>query len=456
MVQPEETVLVGLSGGPDSCALLDALCRLRRRLRCRVAAAHVHHGLRGKEADADAEHAAALADSLGVPFHLCRVDVRAHARAGKLSLEAAARELRYRELTEVAAESGADRIATGHTADDQAETVLLNLLRGAGGDGLAGIWPVRGNIIRPFLGVTHAEVLDYCRACRIAHRVDSSNADVRFARNRIRHEVLPLLRAIQPEVVSALCRTAALLRDDREVLEPLSGSIFERLSDHAPDGVSLHLADLDALPLGLRRRVIRAALARVRGDLDGVDMERVEAIARLAAEGRAGTRVEVPGGLTVRRSYDVLVFSRGKRMRARLSSQRTLPVPGRLDLPELGIRLTARRSRSLKVRDDRAQAALDEEKLYLPLLVRTRRPGDRFVPLGMRQEKKLQDFFVDERVPREERSRTPLVLSGDEIVWVVGHRISDRYKVTGRTRRTVRLKVTPLDSTSEKRHARTQ
>ncbi len=456
MIQPEETVLVALSGGPDSCALLHALCRLRKRLSCRVVAAHVHHGLRGKDADADAEHAAALAEALHVSFHLSRVDVRAHARKGKLSLEAAARELRYRQLAEAAAEMKADRIATGHTADDQAETVLLNLLRGAGGDGLTGIWPVRGDIIRPLLGVTHAEVLDYCRACGLSHRTDASNADLRFSRNRIRHEVLPLLKTLQPEVVPALCRTASLLREDREVLEPLSGAILDRLSDYAPAGLSLYLSDLDALPLGLRRRVIRAAIARVRGDLDGVDMERVDAVVRLAGEGRAGKRVELPGGLTAKRSYDVLIFSMAKRVKASLSSQRTLPVPGTLDLPEVGLRLTARRFRSLKVRDDRNQAALDEAKLTLPLLVRARRPGDRFVPLGMKTEKKLQDFFVDAQVPREERARVPLVLSGDEIVWVVGHRISDRYKVTGKTRRTVRLKVTPLESTSEARHAGTQ
>ena len=444
MMAPGQTVLVALSGGPDSCALLQALCRLRKRLQCRLAAAHDHHRLRGAEADDDAAHAADFAASLSVPFTQRQADVRGFAAERKLSLEAAARQVRYHLLADAAGELGADLIATGHTADDQAETVLLNILRGSGLDGLAGIAPVRDNIIRPLLTLTRADVLAYCQASGIEYRSDSSNQDLRFTRNRIRHELLPALQAAQPAALAALCRIAELVRGDVEVLESLSARAFARSSQETADGRSLSLDELADLPIGLRRRVLRLAVARVQGHLHDVDMERMEAVVNLAGAGRTGAVIQLPGGVTAERAHSHLTISRRPAAPPAPARQWSLQVPGKAELPELGLRLTAGRSQRTRISDDPLVAVLDAHTLKCPLLIRTRRPGDRFVPLGMSQPKKLQDFFVDERIPAGSRQSIPLVLSGDEIVWVVGHRISDRHKVTDRTRRTVRLTATPL------------
>lgn len=448
MLAPGQTVLVAFSGGPDSTALLHALWQLRDRLQIAVATCHVHHGLRGAEADADAAHAAAFARGLVVSHLEKQADVPAVVEERKLSVEAAAREVRYALLEEAAAEAGAQRIATGHTADDQAETVLMNLLRGAGPGGLSGIPWVRGRIIRPLLGITHADVEDYCLAEGLAYRLDQSNLDLEFTRNRIRHQVMPLLRELQSNVVGALCRLAEITRADDEALTILATAALAKLSRPTGKGLEMLLGDLQNLPLALERRVLRKAVAQVKGSEVDIEFERVEALVALANEGRAGAVVELPGGVIARRSYDELALSMPGAKVPVPYGEWTLPVPGFLPILELGVALRAEASRSKKVEQDPGIAVLDADTIRPPLTIRTWRPGDRFTPLGMAKPVKLQDFFVNAKIPRDVRPRVPLVLSGDQIVWVVGQRISDHCKVTRQTKRTIRLELEWLDWTS--------
>jgi len=446
MVAPGQTVLVAFSGGPDSTALLHALRRLKDRLKIRVAACHVHHGLRGAEADADAAHAGAFAQSLKVPFVEKRADVSAVAEGRKLSVEAAAREVRYALLDEAADEVAAERIATGHTADDQAETVLLNLLRGAGPGGLAGIPPVRGRIIRPLLNIARAEVESYCQVQGLTYRTDASNLDLQFTRNRIRHQVMPLLREVQPNAAGALCRLAEIMRGEDEVLESLSQSLLARISSDLDDGVAVELLSLMPLPIGMRRRVLKEAVAWVKGENLDIPLERIEALSELAMSGRTGAVVEAGGGVRAERGYDALTIRRGRRAHPGPGRERELAVPGFVIVPEARVILQARAARRQKPPKDARIALLDADTLSPPLLVRFWREGDRFVPLGMSSEVKLHDFFVNRKIPRLERGRVPLVASKGEIVWVVGQRISDRHKITETTRRVARLEARPLDS----------
>jgi len=444
MIAPGDVVLVGVSGGPDSTALLHALRALRRSLRCRLRACHVHHGLRGREADADARQARALARSLRIPFTEHRVDVRAHARTHGLSIETAARQLRYRVLSDVADRVGATRIATGHNADDQTETVLLNIVRGAGPAGVAGIPPVRGNLIRPLIGVTRAEVERYCHAQGLSYRLDRSNLDTQHTRNRIRLEILPMLRRVQPQVDSALRRLAAILREENEYISEQARQALREIGSQRPGQIGLARGSVGSLPRALQRRVLRAAIAVLKGDELDLPLERIDAIAALAVSGRTGSVVELPDGLVAELTYGELTIKRAAAKPDARAGEWTLPVPGQVSIPELGVEISAARSRARRPPSDPDMALLDAGSVASPLTVRTWRKGDRFTPLGVRGSVKLHDFFINAKVPRAERESVPIVTSGGAILWVAGHRIDDHYKVTGNTTRTIRLQQSRL------------
>lgn len=452
LVTAGDTVLVAFSGGPDSTALLHALTVLAPSLGIRVRAAHIHHGLRGAEADADAAAAAAFARSLGAPFLLRRVEATAYAQTHKLSLETAAREVRYRALRAAAKRCGASRIATGHTRDDQAETVLLHLLRGSGPRGLAGIPPVRDELIRPLLAVSHAEVEDYCRTQNLPVCIDSSNASLVHLRNRIRRSLLPELRRVQPDITSALARLAEVMREEDDLISQLAEHAFHRLDHGGGEAVAFKLAELLRLPLALQRRLVRLGVSGVKGDSLDLSFARVEAVLELACTGTVGATVALTTGLVAERGYEELRIGSLQVRRGARIPERPLPLPGRVSVPEVGLAISARCSRSLKVSDDPMQARLDADMLPGPLLVRGWRAGDRLRPLGMRGMMKLQDFFVNAKVPRADRARVLIVTAGGKIAWVIGHRISDDFKVMAKTRRTVRLEAVPLFAPPEDRN----
>ncbi len=448
MVAPGDAVLVAISGGSDSTALLHALAQLRSCLGIRLCAAHIHHGIRGREADADARAAEELAAGIHVPFSLRRVDVPAHARKYSLSLETAARELRYAALEAIAKRRRANHIATGHTLDDQAETVLLNVLRGAGPRGLAGIPPVRGAIIRPLIETKRVEAQQYCETQGLRYRVDRSNADLRHTRNRIRHEIIPALQRVQPAVASQLANLALIMRAEDEVMDWLADSVLCEIEAETEEGISIPRGGFVELPTAIQRRVIRKAIAKLKGDELDLEFERVDAVVHLALFGRTGAVVELPVGLFAKRGYREILIGCPTQTADSTVSHHTpaiweLTVPGKISISEFGVSISARHSRSRKLPSDPHIALVDADTLKLPLIVRTRRPGDRFRPTGMQAPTKLQDFFVNAKVPRADRDRIPLVVSEKEIIWVAGYRVSDIAKVTERTRRTVRLEVKP-------------
>jgi len=444
MIAAGDLVVVAVSGGPDSTALLHALVQIKGTQRFRLRAAHVHHGIRGADADADANAAASLARKVGVPFSQHRADVPVYAESHGLSMETAARDIRYHMLESVANRFGANRIATGHTANDQAETVLLNLLRGTGPRGLAGIPPVRGRIIRPLIGITREAVQHYCDSQQFAYRIDATNRDVAFSRNRVRHELMPVLERTQPALVSTLSRLAEIMRAEDDFMSEQADNALRGVASQRPGEVGVLLGLFAALPPALQRRVIRAAIAKVKGDELDIELQRVDALLHLALEGRTGAVVELPGGLRAERTYGEVVIAPAPAEKAISTQEWTLPIPGRVPLRELGLEIAASRSRAKRPPPSPMAALLNAAKIEGSLLVRTRRRGDRFRPIGMKGTVKLQDFFVNAKVPRAQRDRVPLVLSGDEIVWVVGYRVSEGFKVTDKTRRSIRLETTRL------------
>ena len=472
-------VVVGLSGGADSVALLCLLREIERDGALTVAgAAHLNHQLRGAEADADEAFCGALAARIGVPFVAERIDVTALARAQKRSIEDAARTARHAFFARAAAALGADAIAVAHTRDDQAETFLLRLIRGAGTRGLAAIQPRAGRVIRPLLDIER----DALRAYRAAHgetfREDSTNADVAIARNRIRHEVIPFLRShFSPGITDVLAREAALARQDEEFLAAEAIKLASRivLSDvtlsvergGGPPRLILDVAGLRDAPRALASRVAQAALERLAG-ARSIHFDHIERLLSLAEAGGPGA-VSLPGQNAVRTG--AVITLRRSAAESRRSAKRgggpvhrspegeggnsfafSLSIPGEVQLGPQGLAVGAERLLSAAdVTAHRTWAARGTEvgiaaaAVHLPLTVRSRRAGDRFQPIGAPGTRKLQDFFVDRKVPRVDRDAVPLVVDGrDRIVWVVGQSVAQDFRVTDPSQGVILLKVRHL------------
>jgi len=440
MLRGGEAVLVAVSGGPDSVALLDVLHALRETLRLALTVAHVHHGLR-PEADAEADGVRRLCEDLGVPCHVERVTVRREPPWD--GLEAESRRVRHAALERVARVVGAARIATGHTADDQAETVLMRLLQGAGPRGLGGIAPARGLLIRPLIETRRSAIEAYLCARGLAWAEDPSNRDPRFLRSRIRHELLPFMAELTgASVVEALGRSAAAARAVVGDLEERARADLARLATRDGSGWSLDVAALAERPIELAAEVLRQAAALL-GETRPLRGPAQRALRRLlgAAPPRRGARL---GRLAVERS--------GRRLRVGPVTlpalvARAWPVPGALELPEIDARLGARivtRTGDYTVPRAPGRAAFDADALPSALAVRARRRGDVFSPFGAPALRRLKSFLIDAGVPRWQRARTPLVEAGGEIIWVAGIRRGSIAPVTAATTRILELALDSL------------
>jgi len=453
LVPPGARVLAALSGGADSVALLLLLCELRDGGGVELAgAAHLNHQLRG-DADADEAFCAALCARLGIRFVSERADVAALARTQKRSLEDAARAARYEFLERAADALGASRIAVGHTIEDQAETFLLRLIRGAGTRGLAAIRPRAGRVVRPLLEVERAALRGYLAGRGEPFREDASNADVAIARNRVRHELMPLLRSrFSPAVDRALARGAALARDDEEFLAAEAIKLAARIV-LIDEGVRIDAAGLSSAPRALSSRVARAALERLAGRTP-ITFDHVQRLIALADPSASGQAISLPGQYAIRVAEAVLL--RPARSRARPAANSfavSLSIPGEVELPAQRVVVAAQplpetpppgeRPRIWTARGMEVGIAADA--VTLPLAVRSRRPGDRFRPLGAPGRRKLQDFLVDRKVARERRDAVPLVVDGrDRIVWVVGESVAEEFRVTNPSQAVILLQVRHL------------
>jgi tRNA(Ile)-lysidine synthase len=472
LLRAGEAVVVGVSGGPDSLCLLHVLRRLAPDYGLALHVAHLHHGLRGDEADADAEFVRRLAADWGLPVAVEQVDVPALARDEGLAFEEAARRARYAFLAHVAALSGARTIAVGHNADDQAETVLMHFLRGSGLAGLRGMLPrtplgsyrllsavrpklragtgvegqqERPDLIRPLLEVPRAEIEAYCDEHDLVPRFDRSNLDTTYFRNWLRLEVLPLLEEHNPQLRAVLGHTARVLAGDYDLLRDLLEETWPRVvRQEGEEEIIFDLAAWRALPTGLQRSSLREAIHRLRRSLRNINFLHVENALQVARDGTTGDRATLPQRLMLEVGYERLTIA-GEAERALLPDWPLLPatsesvavaVPGRTRLPGSAWALdTARLPRAQlptgwQENPDPWCAYLDAWSVSLPLILRTRRPGDRFRPLGMGgQAPKLADFLTNQKVPRAVRDQLPLLATAWGIAWVPGFRLDERAKV---------------------------
>lgn len=442
---PEGCAVVAMvSGGGDSVAMLRLLAsRALGVSRDRVRVLHVDHMLRGAEAEADAAFVQGLCDDLGVECRVVRYDVAALAAEDGLNLEDAGRQVRYRfaeqEADAFAGDLGvprsAARIAVGHTLDDHVETFLMRLLAGSGAPGLRGIRPVRGRIVRPLIGVRRAQVREWLAANGWTWRDDATNADVARTRAWVRSEVLPLLESRFPAFVRTTSRMLEVLQDEDDLLQEMAEAFARDFARVHAGRVEFDRGRMATLSRAMARRTVRVAVADAFPEAGRLEAEHVEAIVDgLACEDFAR---DLPHGLRAETEYGTLTISRRGPAPAPVAPC-LLEIPGEADLGPAGT-VTARFGEPGVALASRDAAVLDADLLEAPLVVDAVRPGDRIQPLGMRGTKKLQDVFVDAKVPRRLRALTPVVRSGDEIAWVAGLVVSERFRVTERTERTAVL-----------------
>ncbi|MBQ3108247.1 MAG: tRNA lysidine(34) synthetase TilS [Clostridia bacterium] len=436
LIHPGEHVLIGLSGGADSVALLRVLLDLSEELSLKITAAHFHHGIRGEEADGDEAFAKELCGKWNVPCYAERADIPALAKEQKMPLEQAAREARYAFLRRVKAECGASVIAVAHHLQDQAESVLMHLIRGSGLTGLCGMRPKSGDIIRPLLCVEKSELLAYLKERGISFRTDSTNLEANTTRNRLRLDVMPYLKEhLNPKADAAIASTAEILQQEEDLLMSLAKDALARA--RRGDGY-LRKALLDE-PLPLRMRALRLMLTEHGIHFD-IERKHLEALSGLLSA-RTGATLMLPG-IEAYTSYDCIFL--GKQSVA-ASFCLPLTLPGDTVTP-------AGTFRAMEVvgctcfSRDRNVGCLDADKLPRDLAVRSRRNGDKFHPVGAPGAKKLKDYFIDKKVQRSDRG-VPLLCSGDTVLFLPGYGVAQQVRITEDTVRALWITYTPEKTT---------
>lgn len=451
MLKKGDRVIVACSGGPDSVALLYLLNQIKGKYNLKIYVAHIDHKLRGRESDEDEKFVRNLAKELKFSFYTKSFDIKKIAKKKKLSIEECAREVRYDYLNKLASRIRATKIALGHNADDQAETVLMRLIRGAGSLGLSGIPPVSGKMIRPLLDIKREEIEKFLKEYKLPFRIDSSNLRKDYLRNRIRLELIPYLRnKYNPNIVEVLNRTALILSAQENYLRKVISRIFDKLSIKGKGKISLDLDQLFNYDLSLRREMIRLAIEKTGGVSFRAGFEEIEKILSLAQQRKSGKRFFLNRSMLAEVSSDFLNFYRLEKRKKALS----IILPGTVKSDSFGIsldsRLIPRGNLPKKLRsDDQMAAYLDWDKLKPPYILRNPGIGDKFRPLGMKGTKTLKSFLTDLKVPRYEKDKVMVLTSRDEILWVIGYRIGDKFKVTGATKKVLKLRVKEINPEKE-------
>jgi len=441
-------LVVAVSGGPDSVCLLHILAKGRKELGIKLHLAHLDHQLRGAESEADAEYVAGLSQKLGIPATIEKRDVKGYQKQERLSPEEAAREVRYRFLADVAESIGADRVAVGHTRGDHIETILMHLIRGTGTRGLRGLqaattWQSEAKsltVIRPLLEISHQETEDYCRRHRLMPRLDASNLSLSPLRNRIRQQLLPLLESYNPRLAETLLRTGRIASDDIDFLDEQIARLWDEIARQEEESIILDKKSFEPLPPALKRYLLRASVEKLLGSAKDIEMRHIEEMMSLTAK-PAGKSLNLPGGLTFSVEYGQYRLTPDSATLSPLpplKEEFQLGIPGKTLVPGWLVEATIVDREEMTEKDD-FTAYLDLGKTGRKLVVRPRRRGDRFQPLGLGQLKKVGEFMIDAKIPRNWRNRIPIVCSGEQILWVVGWRIDERVKVSEDTKQVLRL-----------------
>ncbi|OGP56644.1 MAG: tRNA lysidine(34) synthetase TilS [Deltaproteobacteria bacterium RBG_13_52_11b] len=444
-----DRLIVGVSAGVDSMVLLYVLNTFREPYDLDLIVAHVNHGLRPDESDKEAELVRNESERLGLPFEYGQFDVKAFQKARGLSPQDAARRVRFHFFNDLLRKHSAQRIALGQNADDQVETILLRLMRGSGLKGLKGMLPLReGKVVRPLLEVWRREIASYALENNIPCLVDSSNLKRAYLRNRIRLNLIPLIeREVQPNLKGVILKASAILREEDDYLDRGAEDACQKIIREEPNALSFSSSEFQSLHKAIQWRVVEKMLERVtpveRVAEEG-DRPDIDSIYDTLTHPPSSFSLDLPYGFFLEKRYDRVSLGRGKRSPTPLFEV-DLVVPGHTFIREIGKEVVSEEIRRSDLEGTFEMppetALLDYDRLCYPLKMRNFRPGDRFQPLGVQGTQKVKEFFIDHKIPRFERTNIPFLVSGEGIVWVVGYRIDERFKITERTQRILKMQV---------------
>lgn len=449
LIENGDKIVAGISGGPDSVCLLHLLHTLSEKINIKVYAIHINHKLRGSESDADEAFTFEICNKLGIYLRCLAFDIDEISRMERISLEEAGRETRYREFERFADETGAVKIAVAHNKNDQAETVLMNLLRGTGLQGLAGMDYMRGRIIRPLLDISRHEIESYCEDNSLGYRIDSSNLERDYTRNRIRLELIPEInKSFGTDLTESIHRMSLLLRNDNSFMEAEAVKAYDSSLEKCENGcVSLKLNELKLLHPALSGRVLRIAISRIKGDLKGIESKHIEDIAELLNKNRTGSVIQLPKRIRAGISYSSLKIYTEKTT-TKIIFNYELNIPGYTLIDEIRASVDAS-IESISLNDDKYKRIsynslvqfFDYDRLKKGMNIRNRQDGDIFTPYRSNGSKKLKEYFIDNKIPRGKRDEIPLITTYNEVIWIIGYKISDKFKVTENTKRVLKLNV---------------
>ena len=442
MLNKGDGVLVGVSGGPDSLTLLYIIKDLEKEYNLRIYAAHINHCLRDNESDLDEEFVKFNCENLGVPLFCKRVDVDGISKSKKISLEEAGRFARYEFFEEISKKINAQKIAVAHNANDNAETILMRITRGCGLDGLCGIKPVRDNIIRPLIEIKREDIESYCKDNNLNPRIDLSNLDKTYTRNKIRLELIPYLeKEFNEKIINIINRMSNLVCLDAEYINlELQKIMKEIIIKQNEEYIIVNLDKINKQSEFIIPKILRLLILELQGNLVEIEQINVLELMKFIKYAKTGSKHDLPKGLKVKKSYNELTIYKNNNIIEARKYSYSINIPGNTLIEEVKTSIDACFTDSLDVKVDKYTQFFDYDKIKDSLFVRTRMDGDVFSPSGMRGTKKVKDYFIDKKIPKEDREQIPIIATKNEVVWIIGERISEKYKVDNTTKKILVLK----------------
>jgi tRNA(Ile)-lysidine synthase len=434
MLNKGDKVLVGFSGGPDSMALLSFLNELKELLNIKICALHINHRLRANAADKDERFAIQICEKWKVPVRSEKVAVKKYAQKHKLSIEESARVLRYEELSKWAKRLHCNKIALGHNANDNVETVIINLIRGTGLTGLAGIPPKRDNIIRPLIETNRSEILAYIKNNKLNYCHDLTNLELGLRRNYIRHKIIPLLEKLNPNLAETVMRNSQIIRTIDNDITLMAQQAQQTVLNKSDKGrIKLDIKKLLFYNHSIQREIIKEILPTL-------EFKEIESLLELVNK-PTGKRLEINPKMSVCKEYGYLHIAENKQKTHELIDKTwKVNIGENTKIPEIGLELNADITKKIKMSFDNDSTVFDNSQIIPPLSIRLRKPGDRFIPFKGK-EKKLKDILIDDKIPVRMRDQLPLLCDANNILWIIGSRRSNIGLITNKTKECLIIKV---------------